>query len=541
MEAKMQGHMMDRFNGTFKSDTLTLDGKSASVHGWAGDDVISVLDSAGMSELWGGRGNDTLIGSVPGAGQIHMGGGDGNDTIVMDVTNQSGAQGHHVYGGKGADKFVFTNVDQADVPTIGRIDDFDASQDSLWIEDTEIDLYNLPDGVELVKYQDQYWLKIGENVVYALEGARDGGEERHFSDFPSSVEDLERVTWQDNVNYVPMELYEDEVADLNALYATYAGTAEGTEKNDWIYDDNLDRFDDDGDQAVTADSTIRAGAGDDVIDAGKGDDRVYGEDGDDLIAGGQDSDRLYGGLGDDRLWGGTEGDRLFGGRGDDTLSGGSGDDSLRGSLGADVLFGDLGNDRLYGGGGNDALHGGIGNDRLVAGSGDDFLDGGDGMDRLYGNRGEDTLHGDRGDDRIVGGSGNDTLLGGDGDDVLRGGTGDDVLTGGKGRDLMLGGQGQDVFAIGENDLASWNDLSGTRSEKMAELDLVKDFKVGEDRISFEAMEGVNSMDDLQIWATKDNENLMYTLQIKDTDERFLIDVDDDTKWSDMMSEDNFGF
>ncbi|RPE70915.1 hemolysin type calcium-binding protein [Pacificibacter maritimus] len=537
----MQGHMMDRFNGTYRDDTLTLDGQSASVHGWAGNDVISVLDSAGMSELWGGRGDDTLIASVPGSGQIHMGGGDGNDTIVMDVTNQSGAQGHHVYGGKGADKFVFTNVDQADVPTIGRIDDFDASQDSLWIEDSEIDLYNLPDGVELVMYQDQYWLKIGDNVVYALEGARDGGEERHFSDFPSSVDDLERVTWQDNVNYVPIELYEDEVAELNALYATYAGTAEGTEEDDWIYDDNLDRFAADGDQIVTADSTIRAGAGDDVIDAGKGDDRVYGQDGDDLIAGGQDSDMLFGGRGNDHLWGGSENDQLYGGQGDDTLFGGSGNDVLDGSIGADTLYADRGDDRLYGGGGNDEMHGGTGNDRLIAGRGNDVLHGGEGMDQLYGNRGSDILYGDGGNDRLCGADGNDALFGGNGADILNGGSGDDVLVGGAGRDLMWGGQGQDVFAFGENDLASWGGLSGTRSEKMAELDLVKDFKLGEDRISFEAMEGVKSMQDIKVWATKEDENLMYTLQIKDTNERFLIDVEDDTKWSDMMSEDNFDF
>lgn len=519
----MHNHTMERVKGSSQDDVLILDGNSVSVHGGGGDDYISVLDSAGMSELWGGRGDDMLIASVSEAGQVHMGGGDGNDTLVMDVSNQSGVQGHHVYGGKGADQFVFTNIGLVEVPTLGRIDDFDASQDSLWINDTEIDLYNLPDGVDLVMYQDQYWLKIGDNVVYALEGARDGGEERHFSEFPTSVADLEPVKWQDNVNYVPWELYEDEVADLNALYSTFSGTAQGTEEGDWIYDANLDRFDDDGDQVVTADSTIRAGAGDDVVDAGKGDDLVFGQGGDDLIAGGQDNDRLFGGEGSDELWGGSENDRLWGGSGADTLSGGRGQDILRGGSGVDTLYGDLGNDHLLGGRNSDFLNGGSGQDVCGGGKGNDVLNGGDGADSLYGNLGADQL------------------LGGDGDDILRGGSGNDTLSGGEGKDHMWGGRGNDIFEIDDGDLVPWRDLSGTRAEKMEQLDRIQDFTLGEDRISFENMEGVNSQSDFIAWKSYEDENLMYMLKITDTGERMLVDVDDDVEWLDFKSDDNFDF
>ncbi|WP_417280549.1 calcium-binding protein [Celeribacter sp.] len=327
--------------------------------GYAGDDVLSALNSSGMSGLWGNRGDDILIGSVPGEGQIHMGGAEGNDRLIMDVTNESGFQGHHVYGGKGADSFEFVNTGDANAPILGRIDDFDASQDSIWIDGNEIDLYNLPEGVELVMYQDQFWLKIGDNILYGLEGARDGGEERHFAAFPEDLDALERVEFVDHVNYVPFELFADEVEELNALYASHAGVAQGTDGNDWIYDSNLDRFDADGNQTATADGVLSGGAGDDVIEGGKGDDRISGGMGDDLIAGGQDNDRIYAGDGHDQVWGGSEDDFVNGGLGDDLIHGGSGEDHLVGAAGNDQIWGDGGNDRIAGHSGNDVLHGGL--------------------------------------------------------------------------------------------------------------------------------------------------------------------------------------
>ena len=165
--------------------------------------------------------------------------------LVMDVTNMRGVQGHHVYGGKGADRFEFVNVDDANVPIIGRIDDFDASQDSIWIEGNEIDLFDLPEGVDVVEYQDQFWLKIGENILYALEGARDGGSERHFAAWPEELNELKVVEFLDHVNHVPFELFEDEIDDLNTLYAENRVT-KGTSGDDWIYDDKLNRFDSHG-------------------------------------------------------------------------------------------------------------------------------------------------------------------------------------------------------------------------------------------------------------------------------------------------------
>mgnify|MGYP005989082265 CR=1 FL=1 len=476
----------EEYTGTSGDDVIHGDGGSDWIRGWGGDDLLTAMDATGEAGLWGNRGDDTLIGRVAGHGQIHMSGAEGNDHIVMDVTNDVGLQGHHVYGGKGADKFEFTNVADANVPIIGRIDDFDASQDSIWIDGNEIDLFNLPNGVDVVEYQDQFWLKIGDNVLYALEGARDGGDERHFPLWPEEVDALKVVTFADHVNHVPFELFEDEVEELNALYARGVET-NGTSGDDWIYDSQLNRYNSDGELTHSADSMIHGGAGNDVIEAGKGNDYASGGSGNDFIAGGQDSDHLFGNTGDDEIWGGSENDWVSGGSGNDTLHGGSGNDILYGKLHNDILYGDSGNDALYGG---------------------------------------------HGDDRLSGDSGNDRVFGGLGDDTVRGGMG---------RDTMNGGAGSDVFEIHDGDLVKWADTSGTMNDRIDDLDIIQDFDIGQDILSFENQHDVNDMSDLKIWKVEIDQNVMFMLQIPSTNERLLVDVHDDTDWDDMMDEANYDF
>jgi Ca2+-binding RTX toxin-like protein len=504
MDHSHSGLDRETFTGTPEDNVIHGDGGEDWILGWGGDDLLTAEHASGQSGLWGNGGNDTLIGAVPGYGQIHMSGAEGDDRLVLDVTNEMGLQGHHAYGGKGADTFEFINVDAAEVPILGRIDDFDASQDSLWIEGNEIDLFDLPDGVDVVEYQEQFWLKIGDNILYALEGARDGGAERHFSAWPEDINELKVVEFLDNVNQVPFELFADEVEELNALY-TEAVQTQGTSGDDWIYDNKLNRFDENENLTATADSIITGGDGNDVIEAGKGDDRVGGGNGDDLIAGGQDEDRLYGNDGDDKMWGGSENDMLSGGRGDDVLHGGGGNDTLRGGADNDMLFGDAGNDVLAG-------H-----------RGDDHLLGGAGQDSLYGNTGEDMLDGGRGHD------------------FLRGGAGNDVLRGGAGHDQLHGGEGSDVFDIQDGDLMNWSSLSGTKDDRLDDLDVVQDFTVGEDTLSFEENSDVEDMSDLKAWKVEVDENVMFMLQIPSTNERLLVDVEEDAEWSDVMDESNFLF
>jgi Ca2+-binding RTX toxin-like protein len=80
------------------------------------------------------------------------------------------------------------------------------------------------------------------------------------------------------------------------------------------------------------------------------------------------------------------------------------------------------------------------------------------------------LNGLAGNDKLLGKGGDDILLGGVGDDKLNGGTDDDLLDGGAGADQLIGGAGADIFIFA----------------KGAGIDLVRDFKVGVDRIGFKS-------------------------------------------------------
>ena len=333
--------------------------------------------------LYGFAGDDILEGSVPNSGQIHMFGATGNDWLILDVTkipDAQGTQGHHVYGGTGQNVFQFTNIDQNESPIIGRLDDFDPTSDRILIEDYEIDLTALPKNIMLPsgKYVEvrvveidhpeyidedlgpQHFLAIGDNIFYALEGARDlsngmsglTGEERHFL-LPESLEtlrDAETVDYINPKNFVPLEFYEHRADELALNYGLKGAEVKadpgskaavhmfGTKSNDTHHGSG-------GAQVM------RGSDGDDVINGNTGNATIYGGHGDDLIAGGIDNDVIYGGPGDDMIWGGDGDDTLYGGRGDDYLHGGRGDDLLVGGEGNDTLVGGRGNNTLVGGGG----------------------------------------------------------------------------------------------------------------------------------------------------------------------------------------------
>jgi Ca2+-binding RTX toxin-like protein len=299
--------------------------------GLGGDDIIILDRSGGYSELWGGHGDDTLISSIPGFGQVHVGGGEGNDRIVLDLTNDTNYDGHHVYTGTGNDTVEFDNIGQLNSPILGRIEDFDITRDVIVLEGQELDLHDLPEGVDVVEYLDQQWLRLGEQGLYALEGARHAGAETHFSEMPENLSALQVVDYIDQQNYVPHGSFDE---DLNMMKNTEASIA-GTDGADWIWDVQ---------KTPHADGMFRAGDGNDVVDAGKGNDTVYGGNGDDHLAGGMDMDELRGGSGDDTLYGGSEADLLVGGSGNDMLRGGTGNDTLNGGTGVDTLHGGDGND-----------------------------------------------------------------------------------------------------------------------------------------------------------------------------------------------------
>ncbi len=412
------------------NDTIIGGGGVDTLEGWAGDDELISYGSGGM--LSGNTGNDYLEAKKTSYGQYHLYGGGGDDTFVMHLDNNPGwgHQAFHVYGGDGAEQFRFIGVGSTNATMLSRIDDFDAAQDSIWVDGIEIDLNDLSAHMRIVNYYDQQWLVIGSNVMIGLEGARmyapqgvptmmGGAEEMHFHAFPSDLADLETVEFVDQVNFVPYSLYEQVLGSLNHVSGTTT-----TSGADYFY-------------GHSEDSYINMGGGADVVNAGKGRDTVLGGAGDDLIAGGADNDVLIGNFGNDQIWGGSESDSISGEDGNDTLYGGADNDTLYGGDGLDRGYGGNGHDRAYGGNGNDTLFGNGGDDTLAGDAGNDVLAGNDGNDSLYGGADNDTLYGGDGADRAFGGNGHDRAYGGNGNDTLNGDTGNDTLTGDGGSDRFV--------------------------------------------------------------------------------------------------------
>lgn len=327
-------------------------------------------------------GDDILEGSIPSVGQIHMFASEGNDWLILDVTkipNAVGTQGHHAYGGPGQDIFQFANIEDNHAPIIGRLDDFDPTADRILVEDTAIDLTALPKSITLPGGKDvevrvidvehpefidedlgvQHFLAIGDNIFYALEGARDlqngtsglTGEERHFlkTDALETLRGSESVQYVNPKNFVPRHFYEHREDDLN-LDRKQTGEelfAETGRK------DAAHMFGNKGNSAADSSSgaqVMHGSIGDDVIDGNTGNDTILGGEGHDLIAGGIDDDSVHGNAGNDMIWGGDGDDTLRGDSGDDYLHGGRGDDFLHGGRGNDTLFSGEGNNTLVGGG-----------------------------------------------------------------------------------------------------------------------------------------------------------------------------------------------
>lgn len=558
------GSGSDTLVGGAGNDTIFGGGGEDMLRGGGGDDYLSALGASKSTGIEGGSGNDTLVGSVPGYGQIHMRAGDGDDLLILDVSNDTvpggglySYQGHHAYGGRGSDRFEFTNVDNVHraAPVLGRIDDFDASRDSIWIDGQKLDFQSLPKGMDVVEYQGQQWLRIGSNIIYALEGARDGGVEKHFSDLPQNISSLQVVTYIDQVNYVPYHLYESFEGDLHEIVSS-ENYIVGTGRSDWIYSDAVSV----SDSPDLANTSIDGGAGNDVIDSGKGMDSVSGGSGDDMIAGGVDNDKLWGNAGNDIIFGGSENDTIYGGQGADIIDGGTGIDTadfstatgtvivnlldgvgnlddatgdtyvsieyVVGSGFADKVIGTAGNNFIAGGGGNDQLIGYLGNDRLLGDDGNDILRGEAGADRLEGGNGGDWTwyatsnagvsvnltsntgagghaqgdtfdsieyaYGSSFNDVLVGNTGGNYLVGAGGDDAINGKAGNDRLRGGAGTDTLWGDVGADSFDFNMGD----------------EQDTIADFEDNIDTLDFRDM-GFANVDEALSFAYETGGNTAF--------------------------------
>jgi Ca2+-binding RTX toxin-like protein len=134
---------------------------------------------------------------------------------------------------------------------------------------------------------------------------------------------------------------------------------------------------------------------------------------------------------------------------DNELIGNAGDNVLRGRGGEDTINGGGGDDRIMGGFGKDILNGDAGDDVIVGGTWGDQIKGGDDNDRLFGNQGRDVLWGDAGDDVIVGSQNADNLYGGTGADTF-------------------------LYRVMSDSLSN-------------EMDVIRDFVSGQDRLDFSAL------------------------------------------------------
>ncbi len=315
-------------------------------------------------------------------------------------------------------------------------------------------------------------------------------------------------------------------------------------------------------------------AANDIV-GNSGDNTLAGLDGDDTINGQSGNDILLGGGGDDTLDGGSGQDVMTGGEGADMFSFGNGDlvdwDQLSGTTDErnqqlDVIRDfEIGQDRiaLSGMSGvsdmtdlniwktciNNDLHFTVQNiktnERFLVDTDetaewadisnpDNFI-----IDQnLIGTDDIDDTDGS-GNDALNGGTGDDTLTGGTGDDTLTGGSGNDTLYGGNGREVMTGGEGADIFSFGNGDLADWDQLSGTIDERNEQLDVIRDFEIGQDQIALGGMRGVHDVMDLKMWKTYVDDDLHFTVQDIRTNERFLVDTDETAEWADISDPDNF--
>ena len=342
-----------------------------------------------------------------------------------------------LWGGGGADLFVFDPAGPTADGKIGTVLDFTPGTDRLdlsalpMLHDAgQLTIVPTATGAEL--HFGTYWIEVDASLPGPLSAAT-------FSNATILNADHVSVTLPDGTGYVenpapstPDGLVLTGNAGANALT--------GDLGNDSIC-------------GGLGNDTICGLAGDNTLKGDDGADSIAGGDGNDLIYGGDSAkdgaDKLDGGGGNDTIDGGYGNDTVIGGAGDDLLCGGAGNDSLDGGTGADTVRGGDGLDTLLGGEGNDSILGGETTadlrDVIYGGAGNDTIDGGYGNDSVSGDDGNDSLDGNFGADTLIGNAGNDTLNGGPLADLLFGGPGDDFLNGGFGSDRLNGGAGADHF------------------------------------------------------------------------------------------------
>lgn len=470
--------------------------------------VITPADASGQLMLTG-TGQDDFIHAhdYEDVRQTHIYAGNGDDVINMyfgegnkyrstwNVQHKE-YHGHHVRGGNGDDVFNFAGLSSVTGTVIGRIEDFDTSRDVIEIEGSKVTPSELAQGHG--KTSEYNWRIVDWN-----------GDHNDLNSSPQQW-----LLINTNGGWVFYSL-EGARVDIEGDGAANSGTQEGhfftTAPPDFASMDSVGYVDPVNVVPTKSDGSdylpSKGGLLINDLDQNGSDveELVQGNSGNDVIAAGLNDDNVEAGAGNDRVWGGSGNDTLRGGNGNDTLRGGTGDDKVIGGRGGELLFGEHGNDVLNGWGDND---------------------------RLYGKQGDDKLYGGAGSDRLFGSTGFDFLLGG---------SGNDLLNGGQGSDTMTGGSGADTFEFKPSHLKDWDNFTGSWVNKNEQLDLITDFTIGRDKIEFDGFSSVSSMSDLKAWKTTIDGNVHFTVQVRETNERILVDVGDSTTWSQFFDSENFLF
>ena len=346
--------------------------------------------------------------------------------------------GHdQLFGGAGADTFVFDPAGASSDGKLGTVMDFQVGIDKLDLsylpilhDASALTITQTATGADL--HFNGYWVEVDGKVPGPISAAS----------FTTDV--VLNVTHQavgltDAYGFVANTLPSTPPGE------TLIGKAGADVLSGDLGPDNL--------SGMAGNDVINGLGGNDTIDGGAGSDTLGGGDGNDLIYGGHAigdlGDSIDAGAGNDTVDAGVGNNTVFGGDGNDLLSAGNGNNLVDGGAGADTINSGNVSDTLFGGDGNDSILGGTTTadlrDVIYGGTGNDSIDGGYGNDQISGDAGDDSIIGNFGSDTLIGNAGNDTLSGGPLSDMLYGGPGNDFLNGGFGSDRLSGGPGADQF------------------------------------------------------------------------------------------------